>query len=101
MKKRLRKKLHLEEFKEFGLGIKIKFNDLNKINTDTLMNSFIDFVEENTTYCGGGGDNKEWEMIVEINKKLDTPESLGEKIKNFLDKELTEGYELESKIVDL
>lgn len=99
MKKRLRKKLHIKEFRELGIQIKIRFN--NKINTDILMNDFIDFIEKNNTYCGGGGDDKKWDMVIEINKKLHTPENLTEKIKYFFSEKLMNGYELESEIIDL
>jgi len=101
VKRRLRRKLHIKEFQEFGIKTKIRFNNLNKINTDTLMNDFIDFIEKNNTYCAGGGDDKEWEMIIEINKKLHMPENLTEKIKDFFYEKLTPGYEFESEIIDL
>jgi uncharacterized protein YggL (DUF469 family) len=101
VKRRLRKKLHRKEFREFGIKIRIRFNDTNKTGSENLMNDFIDFIEKNSTYCGGGGDDKEWEMIIEINKKLHTPENLTEKIKGFFYEKLINGYEFESEIIDL
>ena len=101
MKKRLRKKLHINEFKEYGIDFTIKFTGQNRINTDKLMDQFIDFLEVNHTYCGGGGDDNKWEMIVEVNKHEHTPEELTGKIKGFFDGKLNEGFEFESRIVDL
>lgn len=101
MKRRQRKKLHLKEFREFGIEFKIKFNDSNKMDNDKLMDEFIGLVEENNTFCGGGGDDKKWEMVVEVNKKYHTEDILTDMIKDFFDGRLKEGYEFTSKIVDL
>jgi len=61
MKKRLRKKLHLGEFCEYGVEFDLKVNsNLSEEAFDTLIDNFIEgFVEKNGLYCGGGWNPKE------------------------------------------
>ena len=41
-KRRLRKKLHVDEFKQMGFNLLIEFVDSYKGNTDAFCNDFID-----------------------------------------------------------
>lgn len=58
MKKRLRKKLHLGEFQEFGFTLNIKFTEENTNEAlDTFVESFLDeVIDPNALDFGGGGD---------------------------------------------
>ena len=58
MKKRLRKKLHLAEFKELGFNLNIKFTE---DNTNDALDAFVEaFLDDVIDPCdldfGGGGD---------------------------------------------
>lgn len=61
MKKRLRKKMHVKEFTEFGIEFDFSINiDISEEEFDSLIDRFIsDFVEGNGLYCGGGWNPKE------------------------------------------
>jgi len=61
MKKRLRKKLHVGEFCEYGLELELKItSSISETDFDDLMESFIeDYVEANGLYCGGSWNRKE------------------------------------------
>ena len=52
MRKRLRKKLHKNEFQEFGVSI---FVPVNKDNVKEILNDIIDIAENNNILFIGGG----------------------------------------------
>ena len=52
MKKRLRKKLHKNEFQEFGVSI---FVPVNKDNVKEILDAIIDIAENNNILFIGGG----------------------------------------------
>ncbi len=56
MKKRLRKKLHVKEFAEYGSEFEISTtSQIGEEAFDNLMEQFVeDFVERNGLFCGGG-----------------------------------------------
>jgi len=58
MKKRLRKKLHVGEFQEFGFNLTIKFTEENTNEAlDTFVEAFLDeVIDPNGLDFGGGGD---------------------------------------------
>ena len=58
MKKRLRKKLHVGEFQEFGFNLTIKFTEENTNEAlDAFVESFLDeVIDPNGLDFGGGGD---------------------------------------------
>lgn len=101
MKKRIRKKLHIKEFTQYGIEFNITFSINEKIDNDNLMYDFITLIENNHTFCGGGGDDKEWGMIVEINKKYHTADQLSDIIKNFFFEKLEDKFEYNFKVIDL
>ena len=84
LKKRLRKKLHVGEFQQFGFQISAKFDPvLNELDSDRLYDEFIEQIEENGLSFGGGPEN--------IQGFIASPERFGsrtvaqrEKIKNWL-----------------
>ena len=55
--RRLRKKLHIGEFKEYGFNLDITF-DKNKIAFEAALDSLVEFVEINNWAIAGGGDSK-------------------------------------------
>lgn len=54
--RRLRKKLHIGEFKEYGFSLDITF-DKNKALFDAALDSLLEFVEMNNWVIAGGGDS--------------------------------------------
>jgi len=61
MKKRLRKKLHLGEFKELGFRVALTFSqEMGEAGLDTFVDNILDEVcEGRETRCAGGGNAKE------------------------------------------
>lgn len=70
MKKRLRKKKRVGEFKEFGFKAGFRFSDqVAKNARNDLLNRFIeDAIERNGLQFGGGGGGNEWNGFVALNK---------------------------------
>ena len=80
MRKRLRKKLHLGEFTEWGRELKIVLN--NEDDFDGFLDDFIvDAIEANGCSFGGYGT----EGIVQLGRVVDDPEGKFEKIAKWLD----------------
>ena len=53
MKRRLRKKLCLAEFTEWGVDLAVKRTGSDGF--DEFFDDFIDLIEAQDCYCGGGG----------------------------------------------
>jgi hypothetical protein len=91
MKKRIRKKLHLKEFAEYGIEFEIAGNaELTSAEFDTIMDRFIfEFVEGNDLYCYGGwsAEKNEANFIVQIGKKKESFELYVDKMRNWLESE--------------
>ncbi|WP_031483275.1 50S ribosome-binding protein YggL [Maridesulfovibrio frigidus] len=70
MKKRLRKKRRLGEFKEFGFSVGFRYsNELDRKAEDELIDRFIEkAIEDNGLGFGGGGCNPEWRGFVVAEK---------------------------------
>ena len=68
MKKRLRKKLHIGEYQEFGFMVSCSFiSDLSAEQFDNFMDAFIqEAIESNGLSFGGGGDKQEWKGFVTL-----------------------------------
>lgn len=64
MKKRLRKKKRLGEFREWGREVSINLRE--GTSGEEFMDDFIEMIEDAKLCCGGGGRGMEWKMIVEI-----------------------------------
>jgi uncharacterized protein YggL (DUF469 family) len=72
MNKRLRKKKHLKEFKEFIFDLKFTKIDLN-FDEDEFFCNFIDFIESENLSVGGTSNKNKFNFIVSHNKnKLNT-----------------------------
>ena len=104
VKKRLRKKLHVKEFTEFGIDFDFSVNtDISGEEFDLLCDRFVyDFVEGNGLYCGGGWNPKERSasFIVEIGQNMGSFDYYTEKLQSWFE---SEGIILPAtyKIVDL
>ncbi len=69
MKKRLRKKLHLGEFREFCFEISFETEaSLSDNDRDVLLDSFIAMIEQNRLQVGVGGLH-EWSGMVQLNRR--------------------------------
>src|SRR3989304_3596579 len=70
MKKRLRKKKRIGEFKESGFKIGFRFLDeLSTESIDHLIDRFIEqAIENNGLQFGGGGKGSEWDGFVVLDK---------------------------------
>jgi uncharacterized protein YggL (DUF469 family) len=67
MKKRIRKKRRLGEFRQWGFEIKARV--IKGADIDTLTDDFVSKVEELGCYCGGGiGPVNGVDMVVELGR---------------------------------
>ncbi|SLM32175.1 conserved hypothetical protein [Desulfamplus magnetovallimortis] len=83
MKKRLRKKKHTGEYKEFGVSFAIKRNTKDKF--DTFLDDFLEqAVEANNCYCGGGGKEEKFEGFIELGRLSSQPENALKRIIHWL-----------------
>jgi uncharacterized protein YggL (DUF469 family) len=83
MKKRLRKKYHVEEFARWGrqLVILLKRND----GLDEFLDVFIEMIESTGCYCGGGGKENKLSIVVALGRRCDDPDAKMKKIAAWLD----------------
>jgi uncharacterized protein YggL (DUF469 family) len=77
MKKRIRKKLKLDEFKETGFEITWKPQDhLSEADLDKFLQEFLESVESRGLVFGGGCSTEDsWEGIVIRNKRYSCPDA--------------------------
>ncbi len=91
MKKRLRKKLHLKEYAEYGIEFELSGTEkMTENEFDTAMERFVfDFIEGNGLYCAGSWNPKEKKafFIVEIGALKEAYELIAEKIRQWLEAE--------------
>ncbi len=64
MKKRLRKKLRLAEFAEYGFFVSGTFNEMEAAELDLFFEKLIKFTEDKGIQCGGGYGSDEFEIFV-------------------------------------
>lgn len=84
MKKRLRKKKHQDEFREWGRQLVITRN--RKDGFDDFLDAFIEeAIEANDCYCGGGGKEDKLDVVVELGRMADDPDRRLAKITAWLD----------------
>ena len=84
MKKRLRKKKHRGEFTEWGRQLVATRN--TKDNAEAFQNAFIvEAIEGSGCYCGGSLSDDKLDVIVELGRMSDEPESKFSKITTWLD----------------
>lgn len=73
VKKRLRKKKKLGEFKEEGFSLKVDFvPDLNDASINQFIDELIDLMEEHKMLMGGGSLNNTWEAVIFRHKQSTT-----------------------------
>jgi len=74
MKKRLRKKLHRGEFAEWGCQIIASRNTPE--NAEEFQDAFLlEAIEGNGCYCGGAFTDDTVDVVVELGRMADDPES--------------------------
>ena len=56
MKKRLRKKLHKDEYQQLGLEVAFDYTETKENAFDQFLDDLIDFVERHGLFIAGGGD---------------------------------------------
>ena len=79
MKKRLRKKKHVGEFKVFGVPFALRRN--KKDDFDFFLDTFLEeAVEANGCYCAASGKDNEFEGFIELGRQKDIPEKRLENI---------------------
>ena len=84
MKKRVRKKKRLAEFKEFGVPVAIKRKQ--KSNFDAFLDEFLEQAIESNECCFGGSGNDDYlEGFIELGKATYNPEEKLRKIFEWLD----------------
>lgn len=74
MKKRLRKKRRMGEFREWGCSVEVVLK--SPADLDRFLDMFVGWVEDLGCYCGGGGGGNGLSMIVELGNEGRKPESL-------------------------
>jgi len=104
MKKRLRKKLHLKDYAEYGVDMELKIlSNMGHEQFDRFIEGgFIEeFVEGNGLYCGGGWDpeTKSASLFIETGRDLARAENIAKKIKVWIE-EKNIRYELKTAIHD-
>jgi uncharacterized protein YggL (DUF469 family) len=93
MKKRLRKKKHLNEFRQFGFTFKGAFNSPSMNDADKFNDSVISFVEQHHCYCGGVWSENHFNLFIDgDNLDKENFEKLREefKVHNFDDVVITD-----------
>lgn len=86
MKKRLRKKKHVGEFKEWGAPVAIRVRE--NIDPDAFLDEFMEEVVVNQLCVfGGGGRDGVIEGFLELGKTKDLPEEKIKRIRDWLDRQ--------------
>lgn len=84
MKKRLRKKKKIGEFKVFGAPIQMKMK--SETDFDSFLDEFLsEAIEANGCYIGGGGQKDRFAGFIELGRMSDLPETRLKRISEWLD----------------
>ena len=83
MKKRLRKKIHVDEFALLGRMLLITLK--SKEGLDDFLNGFMDIVDENECDCSGSISDDTLEMILELGGPADDREGRLKRITGWLE----------------
>lgn len=75
MKKRIRKKLNLGEFRETGFEITWKPGEISEADFDSFIQQFLDALESRGLVFGGGcSTDDSWEGIVARSRRYSCPD---------------------------
>jgi len=97
MKKRLRKKLKIAEFKELGFFVTGTFNTVEESVLDLFFEKLIEFAEANGMQCGGGYNTEDFEVFVNTGKAAGTGnEEMRRKLVDFISEAKAEIKEFEA-----
>lgn len=100
MKKRLRKKKYLGEFKEWGTSITIKRTTCDDF--DSFLDDFIEqAIEGNHCSCGIGGMDDSFDGIIQLGTISNYPEARLTAIKVWLDQRADVDHYVIGKLIDL
>ncbi|MCH9654559.1 MAG: YggL family protein [Planctomycetes bacterium] len=100
MRKRLRKKKHLGEFKAWGTSITIKRTTCDDF--DPFLDDFIEqAIEGNHCFFGGGGMDDSFEGIIQLGTISNDPEERLIAIKDWLDRRADVDNYVIGKLIDL
>lgn len=100
MRKRLRKKKYLGEFKEWGASITIKRT--SSVDFDSFLDDFIEqAIEGNHCCCGIGSVGDSFEGIIQLGTNSNHPEERLKAIKAWLDRRLDVDHYITGKLIDL
>ncbi len=69
MKRRLRKKLYLEEFAVLGFEFSCKLNEGASLNSDAFFDALIDLISSRNLMIDGGGSVNEFAGYVSSDKR--------------------------------
>lgn len=91
MRKRIRKKRHLGEFREYGFSVSFSFVVETSAGKDDEQLAFIESfiaeaIEANGLCCGGGG-GKEWEVFITRDGRGSATETDRANVFNWLEKQ--------------
>ena len=86
MRRRLRKKLRLAEFKQMGFTVRYQLNPcLAEPAREALLDRFIlQAVEANDLYCGGGGGPEGWDFFVCANGRRSSTDADRQRVREWL-----------------
>lgn len=87
VRKRLRKKLRLQEFVQLAFTARYRVKPgLSFAALDSLMDRFIlEAIEKNDLHCGGGGGPAEWDFIVCANGRRSSSEADCQQVRTWLE----------------
>lgn len=76
MKKRLRKKMHVGEFKEFGFYLDGEYDEIkDESKFDDFIDRVLDAIEDNGLICGGSFHDERFEAFITLeDPRLDIEE---------------------------
>jgi uncharacterized protein YggL (DUF469 family) len=83
MKKRLRKKKHLGEFRDWGREVEICLHSGEYL--DNFLDQLVSWVEDHGCYCGGGGSGANLSVIIEFGNDLRKEVPIFETLKKWLE----------------
>jgi len=85
MRKRLRKKLYMGEFKEMGFHVRFRLaENLGEEDLNMFFDQFVtEIIEANDLYFGGGG-NQEWQGFVGLNRRGSVTEEQRNQVSTWL-----------------